>query len=369
MSFYRFVYYSAVVAGWMALAAWMGAEWLILPSRLPGGTWKTAAAAMLLGAMIAAGLGLVSGMTNALWRQQLRRIVASLIAGAVGGLVGGLLGELLYAGLGLPRFLGWMIMGLGIGIADGLYDRSRRKIRNGLIGGAIGGLLGGLLFDLIASASADMAGRATGFVILGLAVGLMVGLAQVVFKEAWLTVLDGYRPGRQLILGRATTILGRGDHLQLPFLGYSGRDLENEHLLISRQPDGNFTIQDARSRAGTLLNGRRLSQPAALQDGDLIKLGGNIVRFNHRQRTAAETPAGLASRLSSPAGAAPTGAIPRPPAPPPVPGSVAASPAAPAATGTLPLPQPAKLDRPSLGEVPRIPPPPPPPPLNRDSGR
>jgi hypothetical protein len=371
MSFYRFVYYSAVIAGWAALAAWVLAELLFLGNRHLGGTLSTTAAAATLGAMIGAGLNLVAGMANAQWKQQLRRILAGLLVGGLGGLVGGLLGEILYADLGLPRFLGWMIMGLGIGAADGLYDRSTRKIRNGLIGGGLGGLLGGLLFDLIASAAADMPGRATGFVILGLSVGALIGLAQVVLKEAWLTVLDGFRPGRQLILGQGATLLGHGDHLPLPFLGYSGRELENEHLRISRQSDGRFAIEDNRSRAGTFLNGQRLDRPALLGDGDLIKLGGNIVRFNHRQRNSGE-PCAVAAR--------PLPAIPLPPAPPsvsataPGPPSSGVTPGAPVIAGgtvapRLPLPpsrpwnapnRPQPAQDPPPGTAPRIPPPPPP---------
>jgi hypothetical protein len=376
MSFYRFVYYSAVVAGWTALAAWVVAELLLLGNRRLGGTLSTAAAGAALGAMIGAGLNLVAGMANAQWKQQFRRILAGLVVGGLGGALGGLLGEILYAGLGLPRFLGWMIMGLGIGTADGIYERSWRKIRNGLIGGALGGLLGGLLFDLIASAAADMASRATGFVILGLSVGALIGLAQVVLKDAWLTVLDGFRPGRQLILGRGATLLGHGDHLPLPFLGYAGRDLENEHLRISRQADGSFVIEDNRSRAGTFLNGQRLDRPALLRDGDLIKLGGNIVRFNHRQRNSAEQP---------PAASRPLPAIPRPPAPP---GVVATSPGLPsptAASGSSVSgggPPPDRPPRPPIrpwnapikprpenpppGVPPRIPPPPPP--IRKDEG-
>jgi hypothetical protein len=372
MSFYRFVYYSAVVAGWTALAAWVLAELLFLGNRRLGGAISTTAAAATLGAMIGAGLNLVAGMANAQWKRQIRRILAGLLVGGLGGLVGGLIGEILYADLGLPRFLGWMIMGLGIGTADGIYDRSWRKIRNGLIGGALGGLFGGLLFDLIAIAAADKASRATGFVILGLSVGALIGLAQVVLKDAWLTVLDGFRPGRQLILGQGATLLGRGDHLPLPFLGYSGRDLENEHLRISRQGDGGFVIEDNHSRAGTFLNGQRLDRPALLRDGDLIKLGGNIVRFNHRQRSAAADGA---------AAARPLPAIPRPPAPP---GTAATppEPTPPRATGIMPTnaaeapadKRPVPPSRPwnpplkprfsenppPPGAPPRIPPPPPP---------
>jgi hypothetical protein len=196
----------------------------------------------------------------------------------------------MYAHAGLPRALGWLIMGLGIGVVDGIFDRSVNKIRNGLIGGGIGGLVGGLLFDpltrLIASPT-GMASRATAFVILGLCIGTGIGLVQVVLKEAWLTVLDGYRPGRQLILAQPVTVLGRAEHIALPFLGNMSRDLELEHAAIVRQPNGDFVIEDRGSKIGTRVNNQPSQGRTLLRDGDVIKLGANMIRFNERQHRAA----------------------------------------------------------------------------------
>ena len=292
----------------------------------------------LVGAGLAMGLILVSGMANAQWRRQVRRALPGLAIGATGGALGGLLGQLLYQ-IGIPQMAGWMIMGLGIGSAEGILDRSSRKLRNGLIGGGLGGLIGGALFSWIARTGADMPMRATGFVILGLSIGALIGLTQVVLKEAWLTVVDGFRPGRQMILGEVMTYLGRGDHLPLPLLGYAGRDLESEHARITRLPDGQYTIQDNQSRIGTVLNGRPLQGPAILADGDLIRLGSNILRFNHRHRKegpamdAVQPPPGVAAGantrgavgsvgggVGSAGGAVSPGGyagVPAPPAPPP----------------------------------------------------
>jgi hypothetical protein len=216
-------------------------------------------------------------------------------------------------------------MGTGIGVTEGLYERSRRKARNGLIGGTIGGLVGGLLFDWIALARSEMSGRATAFVILGLSVGALIGLAHVVLKEAWLTVLDGYRPGRQLILSKDTTVLGRAEHLALPFLGHADSELEPEHARITRQANGGYLIEDNRTRIGTLVNSQPIHGPVALRDGDLVKLGTNIVRFNHRRRhvqSGGVTPAATQRRPGLP--------ITPPPLPPvghPVVGSVPLVPA------------------------------------------
>jgi hypothetical protein len=336
---------------------------------------------MLTSALVGAGLGvgliLVSGMANAQWQRQLRRAIPGLAIGGIGGAIGGLLGQLLYH-VGIPQMVGWMIMGLGIGSAEGIYDRSSRKLRNGLIGGGLGGLVGGALFSWIAQAGADMPMRATGFMILGLSIGALIGLTQVVLKEAWLTVVDGFRPGRQVILSEATTYLGRGDHLPLPLLGYAGRDLESEHARITRQPDGQYTIQDNQSRIGTVLNGRPLQGPAILADGDLIRLGSNILRFNHRHRKegptmdAAESasPAGVAAGANERGPVSPGGPAgpPAPPAPPmgtPLPqGGLGA--ARPAPRGSIPWRRsaPPQPNPPGAGggASRRIPPPPPPPP-------
>ena len=291
MSLYRFVYYSGVAGGWAALLAWMLAEGLLW--RHGGGMGTVIGVAALVGAAIGGGLNLASGTANALWQRQLPRFLAGILGGGVGGAVGGLAGNLAFLLLGLltgpdrvsgwlfaGRALGWSLMGLAIGAAGGICDKSRRQTRNGALGGAIGGLLGGLLFDPLTAAGSGMAARATAFVILGASIGALVGLAQLVLKEAWLTVVNGYRPGREWIIGQDVTILGRGDHLPLPFLGYPGRDLESEHARIVRQPDGALLLEDKHSRLGTRLNGQSIQLPTPLADGDLIKIGSNIVRFN-----------------------------------------------------------------------------------------
>jgi len=370
LSFHRFVYYAAVIGGWAAFLAWMVAEplffrqpWLehLLRTAWLAGAVQSTLTSALVGAGLGVGLILVSGMANAQWQRQLRRAVPGLAIGGIGGAIGGLLGQILYH-VGIPQMVGWMIMGLGIGSAEGIYDRSSRKLRNGLIGGGLGGLFGGALFSWIARAGADMPMRATGFVILGLSIGALIGLTQVVLKEAWLTVVDGFRPGRQVILSEATSYLGRGDHLPLPLLGYAGRDLESEHARITRQPDGQYTIQDNQSRIGTILNGRPLQGPAVLADGDLIRLGSNILRFNHRHRKEGPT----TDAAQSAAGATPT-PTPAPPAPPPGaslgPGGPAA--ARPAPRGSIPWQRsaPPQPNPPGAGGAARrrIPPPPPPP--------
>lgn len=361
MSFPRYVYYCALAGGWGAFTAWALAQACVL--GLPA--LETVITSALVGGLVGLGLNLVAAAAAGAWLRRLGRGAASLAAGALAGAVGGFVGELLYQRYHVPRAVGWMVIGLGIGSAEGLFDRSWRKLRNGLLGGGLGGLCGGLLFEWIAlpGSGRSSGAVASGLVVLGTAVGALFGLAQVVLKEAWLTVLDGFRPGRQLILSRELTVLGRADHLPLPLLGPAARDLEGEHAVIRRGRDGSYTVQDNSTRCGTLLNQQRLQGPAPLADGDVLRLGGNLIRFNHRQRLPGDgrkLPAAVPSAVGSLA--QPSLSMLPQPQPvvrgvPPPPSVKSMPPLPPASPQSGPL-RPAPPQPPA----PRIPTPPPPPP-------
>ena len=289
MSLGRLAFYCAVIGGWSAFFAWMVCEFLFLRSGGDAKWQMVVCSTAIVGGAIGAGLNAVAGMSNGGVFQSILRLGPGFVGGGIGGAVGGLLGNLLFAVFGIPRVIGWIIMGLGIGVVEGLYERSPSKIRNGLIGGGLGGLAGGVLFDVLPSmiqSGSGMSSRATGFVILGLCIGAMIGLVQVALRDAWLTVVDGYRVGRQLILSSPVTVLGRGDHLRLPFVGGSNADLESEHLSIERRPTGIFFLRDLSSRLGSFVNNVPVRGEVDLNDGDTIKLGVNLVRFNLRHRRA-----------------------------------------------------------------------------------
>ncbi len=322
MSLRRLIFYYAVIGGWSAFGGWLFAEQVFASGDVSGGWVGVAATCATVGAAIGAGLNLVAGMANAQWKELLRRAAGGLVAGGVGGLIGGGLGNLLYTWLGLPRALGWMILGAAIGLGGGLSERSRREVRNGLIGGTIGGLVGGLLFDPLLSAipaGTGMTSRATAFVILGLSIGALIGLVRVVLKEAWLTVLDGYRPGRQVILGDGTAILGRAEYATLPFLGPGDGKIEWEHVRISRRPDGRHVAEPKASPVIVKRNQQPITEPTPLADGDVLTLGGNSIRYNERGRRATERTSGP-TLSASPKGTptATRGSVP-PPAPAPAP--------------------------------------------------
>jgi MFS family permease len=289
MSFYRLIFYHAMLGGWAALVGWFVSELLLLRRSGDLGTLSILATAAIVGSAIGGGIALLGALANGRFRGYGLRVAFCLLGGFVGGALGGLIGNLIYTVLPLllVRALGWMIMGLGIGGVEGLFDRSPRKIRNGLIGGAVGGLLGGLCFDPVARlVGGNMSGRAIAFVILGVCVGLFIGLAQIILREAWLSVEQGFRPGRQFVLNVPTTILGTSEKAQLPFIAFGAKGVEPIHLKIVRREDGAFVLRDGGSRTGTFINGKRVEEEV-LRNDDLIQLGPNQVRFRETVRHVA----------------------------------------------------------------------------------
>jgi hypothetical protein len=147
-------------------------------------------------------------------------------------------------------------------------------------------------------------------------------------------------------------MLGRGDHLSLPFIGPANRELESEHVKLARQANGSYVVEDNHSKLGTRLNNQPLLHPAVLKDGDVIKFGGNFVRFNQRQHQGE----------AAPPAPAPTFQVRSAPPPPPIKHAPASADGA-ARPGPATKPPASPGPRPAPPAAPRsggIPPPPPP---------
>jgi hypothetical protein len=302
MSFKLYVYYSALGGGWAAFAGWF-------LGRLfePAGEFAAALLqGLLLGAFLAAGVGLVDGFWNRPGRPG--ELAAQAAAAGLGGCAGGLVfgfGELLAGGTGWGflgvalRVLSGTLIGLTAGGLIGLYDwascrRQRqdsrgaaRKVRNGLLGGCLGGLIGGGLQALVKAGLEQSLGlgrdswspSAGGFVALGLSIGLLTGLAQVLRRQAWVRVEAGGREGQAVLLSRAETAIGSSATCDLVVAGDAG--VQGRHARIV-SAEGRYLVADAGTRAGTFVNGQRITETQPLRTGDRIRLGNCVLRFEQR---------------------------------------------------------------------------------------
>jgi len=295
MSFKVFIYYCALCGGWAALIAWglavasgfttaTESQSVYTRSMLIGGT---------LGLLLAAVIGLVDAMMNSVGADRFGRVLVALCVGLIGGILGSLVGETLKQTLSVPQFVSWMLVGLSIGVSIGVFDLLRamttgqggrqasRKIVNGIIGGVLGGLVGGLLFELPNRDWLPRSSLAIGLVVLGLCIGLLIGLAQVILKEAWLRVEAGFRPGRELILSKPDTTIGRAESCDIGLFGDANIEKVHARVMLT----GNrYLLADGGTQAGTYLNDELIAGPMPLGSGDTIRVGNSVIRFGERQK-------------------------------------------------------------------------------------
>jgi type III secretion system (T3SS) inner membrane Yop/YscD-like protein len=302
MSLRLFIYYCAVCGCAAALLGW-GAGRLLAPAD-DAAFFKTVVYAIFLGLTIAAGLGLVDGLWSyaGRWNQQVMlKLGVGVLVGAAAGAAGGIVGQFLYSVADVLRIVGWVLTGLLIGASVGVYDivvrlvrkenlrSALRKIMNGTIGGAIGGFVGGILHLILAAAlQTILEGRenqlspsAVAFAALGTSVGLLIGLALVIFKQAWIKVESGFRPGRELILSKPEIKIGKGEECEVGL--YGGAGVEKLHARIN-QRGLDYFLSDALTDGGTFLNEKRIKAPAMLRSGDRIRVGNCVLLFQERRK-------------------------------------------------------------------------------------
>jgi hypothetical protein len=306
MSFRLFIYYCTLAGAASALAGWA------LGRALTQGEGLIVQG--LKGFYLGLALALALALVDALWNISLSRVfsivarvVSALCVGGLAGLLGGLVSESLYRIQHWGAFLvvGYTLVGLLIGLSIGAFDLlasiasnrdprgALRKMKTGLVGGTLGGVLGGIVSLLLHSywqgffegKPADLlwSPSAAAFAALGACIGLLIGLTQVILKEGWLKVEMGFRAGRELILARAETTIGRAESCDVGLFGDAAVD--RLHARIYRQ-DEEFILIDAGSDSGTYVNDVRLAAPHVLRSGDLIRVGRCLLRFGERAKKA-----------------------------------------------------------------------------------
>jgi pSer/pThr/pTyr-binding forkhead associated (FHA) protein len=229
-----------------------------------------------------------------------RLVGISLLVGILAGFIGGHLGMAFFGPLYvsptrtpvdflrnvIARGLGWAIIGALAGTAPGWVKWSPRVGRNGFIGGLIGGMIGGATFEilpylLIGLSSPGIASRLFGFAITGAMIGLFIALVNELLKEAWIRVVIGRNEGKEFLIEKQETRIGRFELSDIPLFG--DPSVARTHAILAAAPGGQFTVRDTgESESGVLVNGQRISSEIPVKNGDQIQLGNKLLVFYER---------------------------------------------------------------------------------------
>jgi len=75
--------------------------------------------------------------------------------------------------------------------------------------------------------------------------------------------------------------------------------VSRNHAMIQRQESGEFYLVDMGSRNGSFVNGRRITAPVALKDGDQLAFGVARLCFHHPEQLAATSNPGISTSETS----------------------------------------------------------------------
>jgi hypothetical protein len=274
--------YDLALAG--AIGAVIGLYFYVESIRASSVWTRDALAGLLIGGAIGYAVNAIGPLRDGAWLTLARSSTWGALAGAIGGAIGLMLGEVVlgtFQGGLLGRALSWAVLGLGIGAGQGIAYRSRPKLIFGLIGGGLGGFVGGWLFESLRQAMGNRydLGQGLGIALLGAGLGLGPALVEQALRRAWVQVLNGRQEGRSYLIGRGTSALGLDERAAVGLFGDA--TVARQHAAIDSGPDG-FTLRNLDPQDRTKLNGRPVSAPEPLNDGDIIELGSTRLIFRNR---------------------------------------------------------------------------------------
>lgn len=265
---------------------------------------------MIFGGLVGTLLGLAEGVMAGSSAHMSRAAGIGAIVGVVSGLLGLVLAQPLFGALYVTetesdnpftflrnvvaRALGWGFIGALAGTSDGWRKGSFRVGRNGLMGGLIGGLIGGTTFEIVPYLTPGWSrpgilSRLLGFVITGASIGLFVALVQQLLKQAWVRVVVGRNEGKEYLVEKAETRIGRAELSDIPLFG--DPSVARTHAVLAARPGGLFVLRDTGSETRTHLNGQPVAGETPVRDGDQITIGSHRLIFHERPaRGAAPVP-------------------------------------------------------------------------------
>ena len=317
MSFRLFVYYCFIVGAWCGFFGWVLGKLIAPPigenPGFGGFILSTCILGGFLGFSVAFGLSFLDAVFNlslSKFGQVAMRVMAGTFLGIFAGLIGAAIGGSLFYLLqniafvsGLTFLVGWTIVGFLVGISICFFELAvsfttrkdigwaMKKVAKCLTGGTIGGVLGGSIAFVLRFLAEKIfvdkdpnqlwSPTAIGFIAIGACIGLLIAMAQVLLKEAWVKVEAGFRPGREMLLAKEKTSIGRAEGMDIALFGDSGVEKAHANIVLDA---GRYFIEDLQSPGGTYVNDQKVAGRAPLKTGDLIRMGKSLIRFNERAK-------------------------------------------------------------------------------------
>ena len=139
---------------------------------------------------------------------------------------------------------------------------------------------------------------------LGACIGSLSALVRGLFQPASLRIVAGWQEGREYPLEKEKNRIGRDEHADIPI--FRDMQVEKKHVIICREGPRYVLINQGAPPDATRVNDLPVIDRRELADGDRIRLGKVLMRFQMR---AAQ------NRRARPAGAPRAGPL-LPPAPP-----------------------------------------------------
>jgi len=264
----------------------------------------------IFGVFVGVAIGLVNGMWSGSGKVMQRDVGWGALVGIAGGLLGLFFGQMFfgllykdprtatsYAAIAplvfiwdvVIRALGWALIGLFLGLVQGLPSGSGRAARHGAIGGFIGGLIGGSLFEIVpyilppGTQHPGIISRAISMTVTGASIGFFIGLVENLLKQAWIRVVVGRNEGKEYIISKARTTIGRDELSDVGLFG--DRNIAPLQATVAVE-NGRHVLHDAGTQIGTSVNSQRVSSHV-LRDGDIIEMGSMRLEF-HEKATASK---------------------------------------------------------------------------------
>jgi hypothetical protein len=176
------------------------------------------------------------------------------------------------------RAMAWALFGASAGLVYGAVGMNGKKLLYGVLGGILGAGIGGALFDPIGMAvDTGALSRGIGFGIFGLATGVAIGLVESALKDRWLYVSAGPLAGKQFILYKPVTTMGRSQGCDI----YLFKDLSIQEMHATFELRGPKVWVVA--HGPVYASGQPVKQKL-LENRELLQIGRYSFLYQERQR-------------------------------------------------------------------------------------